>query len=238
MFEAILAGLLLYLAFGGRKTKVIDGGGSSKPTNGSGGSGGRGGHDCLDGVPEPFYSMYAALLSAPNNDPGAAPGLHGAAQQARELGHNKAAACLEAAANQAKGQGGPGGDKPVYLLIQEGHMPYWVAQHYTGMGSRFREFETLNPFLLPWGRDANGVLGYEGWVPGVTVQIPPLWSPHNKPLPEPLTGGGKPVEPVDPGGFPPPPPEGWPEGWPDLNPDNWVPGITDNEWYAIMGQGQ
>ena len=176
MFEVVVVlGLVLLVA--SRKKSKVDGGGNSYPQDGgTGGTGGASGGGCWDGVPEPLKSQWKALVADPNTPAGA---LVAAAQIAAASGHKNAAECL------LKSGGGGTPSDAIFLKVQEGHMPFYVAEYYTGQGARFKEFEPLNPHLLPF-KKTNGIWGYAGWVPGATVQIPPLWSPNLKPVPPPL----------------------------------------------------
>jgi hypothetical protein len=66
------------------------------------------------------------------------------------------------------------------FTIRAGDRPYGLATYYTGMGSRFREIEPLNPHLGPL---QSGVPPYPNWQVGVEIQLPAQWDPWNMPTP-------------------------------------------------------
>jgi hypothetical protein len=85
--------------------------------------------------------------------------------------------------------GEPTAEGHMVHIIRYGDLPYYMAEYYTGMGSRFREFDAINPAILPF---RNGA--YAGWVPGQTILIPAAWRPFEKALPAPASGGTAPAD--------------------------------------------
>ncbi len=67
---------------------------------------------------------------------------------------------------------------PMPFTIRAGDRPWGFGVHYTGVGSRFRFLEPLNPHLGPL---SSGVPPYPNWQVGVEILLPAEWDPWNKP---------------------------------------------------------
>ena len=59
------------------------------------------------------------------------------------------------------------------FVIREGHIPWKVAQHYTGDANRWKELPSVNPGMVT--KTVNGVTQLVPWYGGLTVYLPASW---------------------------------------------------------------
>jgi hypothetical protein len=144
-------------------------------------------------LPASLKAAYVDLMHQATGHYALVENLKQAALQAEHSGYPKVAACLNAKAaevkNQAQAEIIARGGMP--FTIRTGDIPSHLAAYYTGQQSRFHELEPLNPQI---GHivTVGGVSNYQHWEPGMLILIPASWNPLDKPLPQPLSGGGTP----------------------------------------------